>query len=389
MDSVKIVSDAINLLTSLGMHISTEPSSMREVAEIVATFDLMSIGLHDKAAELMKVLKLCQDIISHLIYQEPCENSSKNHSHQIEKLQMQNKKLRQMLQLHQKSFFASLLNTSSCSHCPKSFIDETHLEAHFQRRHEQGITESESFPLLDRINEYRGLTKVKNEQLDQLKVQMEELKSKLEEAENEIKIEREARAQLEQTISTQLDQKVDQIEKKLFHLPSDESSSSSPLQHSTGHESFIWAQIAVLKQLASEVASLKENISHTQSTQIQPISLSSKSSKSNTSYQQVESIVKQRLDELNIESDSTGISETCLETALKHIQEKRLANEVLKEKMDEQIAASNIQEHSRPIPTARTSLGPTGILKKSKSSDLQVDKEKESSKEQKKIQWSS
>lgn len=387
MESGKITIDAVNLLTSLGFSIAIEGNDVKFIAETLSTIDFTSIDLTKKNDELITLLHLCQNIIGYLLKCEQEENGKNTSSSQVEKLQVQNKKLRHMLQLHQKSFLASLLNTSSCSHCPKSFIDEGHLETHFQRRHEQQGFDSETFPLLERINDYKGLNIVKNERLDQLKDEIDALKDKLNLAQNEIKHEQEERQKLEQAISQQLDHKIDQIEKKIydfFHFSSgEEQVSRGNGNFSTRNESsLVWAQIAVLKQLASEVYSLKENISRNQSTQLQSIKVE-KQPKS-TSYQEVESFVKQKLDELNIQSDSTGISETTLETALKHIQEKRQANEPNDNlQISEQTSTLIPCEISRPVPTVRRSIGPTSILKKSKSTD-QVDP----SKEQKKIQWS-
>ena len=386
MDSLKLTSETTKLLTSLGVSNSSDASNLREVAEVFATTDLTSVDLQGKSTELMTLLQLCQGIISHLIRNEQSEGG-KGSSHQVEKLQIQNRKLRQMLQLHQKSFLATLLNSNSnCTHCPKSFIDENHLESHFQRRHEQTLTENDSFPLLDRINEYKGLAKVKNEQLDQLKSQMDELKTKLEEAEKEIKDEKAARTALEQAISSQLDSKMDQIEKKIsdfFHLPMGDGASTGQTSSQPPGQEFYWAQIAVLKQLASEVSSLKENISLTQSNQLLPVSPANKLQSAKANYQQVEYIVKQKLDELNIEEDSTGISEECLETAMKHLKEKRLANGQSQVQSDDQIEPST-EEPERPVPSVRTSkIPPISILKKSSEQG-----NKESGKEQKKLQWS-
>ena len=387
MDSLKLTSETTKLLTSLGVSNSSDASNLRGIAQVFATTDLTSVNLQGKSTELMTLLQLCQGIISHLIRNEQNE-SGKGSSHQVEKLQIQNRKLRQMLQLHQKSFLATLLNSNSnCTHCPKSFIDENHLESHFQRRHEQNLAENDSFPLLDRINEYKGLAKVKNEQLDQLKSQMDELKTKVEEAERTIKDEKEARAALQQAISSQLDSKMDQIERKIsdfFHLPlGDESSIGQTSSHPPGQE-FYRAQIAVLKQLANEIASLKGNISLNQNDQLPAVSLTNKLHLGEVSYQQVEYIVKQKLDELNIEEDSTGISEQCLETAMKHLKEKRLANGQSQVQRDDQSELST-DEPPRPVPSVRTSkIPPISILKKSSDQG----NNKESGKEQNKLQWS-
>ena len=412
MEYAQLITQLQELLKRVNPSQNDLPNNPREAVESLISIDASSIDPTVDSAALVTLVQLCQSALSYLIKNEMKEKV-RNPEH-VEKVLAQNKKLRHMLQLHQRSFLTSIVSSNSCPHCCKSFVDESLLESHFQRRHEQREDDTAAihFPLLDKINAYRGKSKEKNDQaLDEITCQINELRDKLRETEAQIKCEQEARKISNDTIAQLIQEKVTHIEKKLsdFYLGDNQLTDhpdQSQLCVGQTQDAFLRLQISLLKQLASEVASLKLSIlqdrvhsSSSSSSSPPPAAARQLTSESHVSgqsagdegaYQQVEHFVKKRFHELNLQYDSPGISESDLENALKCIEQQRASkvkqSEVSVESTDGEMkngAQSTAKGSTRPIPAARTSKGPTSILKKCKSND-QFDLSKES----KKIQWS-
>lgn len=398
MEYEHLIDKLRDLLKQVNPSENNLPNNPREAIESLISIDVSSIDTTVHSDSLVTLVQLCQSALSYLTKSDFKEKQ--RNPEEIEKLQTQNKKLRHMLQLHQRSFLTSIVTSNSCPNCCKSFVDENLLESHFQRRHEQKDDDTSiHFPLLEKINQYRGKSKIKNDQvLDDITCQLNELRDKLHETEAQIKCEQEARKMSNESIAQLIEVKVNDIEKKLtdFYLTPNELTDQSSFCASQTQDAFLRVQISLLKQLASEVASLKMSIlqdsdqSSRQLTSQRDIS-GECSLVDESTYQQVENFVKKRFDELNLQYDSPGISESDLESALKCIQQKRASKVQQSEVSVDSHIQNNPQNNTqstdkvstRPIPAARTSKGPTSILKKCRSND-QFDLSKES----KKIQWS-
>jgi hypothetical protein len=169
-------------------------------------------------ANLMKLFRISQTLMSFLLQglkqvkqQQPSNASSLEKERT--RLDSENKKLRKVLQLHQKTFQCSLTGAFRCSHCPKTFMDQNFLDQHVEKRHPITSLDSESgLALREKIADYNAKLGFDKKAFDEMLHELDSFKSKLEQAEATLAAEREARSLLETKIDHEISQKFRDLE---------------------------------------------------------------------------------------------------------------------------------------------------------------------------------
>jgi uncharacterized C2H2 Zn-finger protein len=140
-----------------------------------------------------------------------CENEIKSQHNLFE----ENKKLRKLLEIHQKAMtYKTTVNDHymQCPHCPKAFFDSDFLKRHISKRHPNDSLDSEGiFPLKQKIEKYATLLNKDNKSVEQLKEKIQELSEKLGKTELDLLLEKEERIKSLEGIGYDLHLSVDQM----------------------------------------------------------------------------------------------------------------------------------------------------------------------------------
>lgn len=158
---------------------------------------------------------MSQIIIEYLLKEfnrlKNCENEIKSQHNLFE----ENKKLRKLLEIHQKAMtYKTTVNDHymQCPHCPKAFFDSDFLKRHISKRHPNDSLDSEGiFPLKQKIEKYATLLNKDNKSVEQLKEKIQELSEKLGKTELDLLLEKEERIKSLEGIGYDLHLSVDQM----------------------------------------------------------------------------------------------------------------------------------------------------------------------------------
>ncbi|XP_054169131.1 cilium assembly protein DZIP1-like [Oppia nitens] len=200
-------------LDVLGNQLNTNHSLVTQLASYLTSlsmdkqFDLQK--LDENVAKFMLTLQM---IVKNLLKLNINPNEDMKNNNIVisnNQLSRENKKLRKLLEIHQKAMTYNQTVSGEysgeyvqCPHCPKVFFDTNYLKTHFARRHPNDSLDSEGMlALTKKIDKYQTEVFGDNKQLKQLTNEIKVLNEQLTKTEIRLQQERDERLKLEEHIN--------------------------------------------------------------------------------------------------------------------------------------------------------------------------------------------
>ncbi|XP_074603140.1 uncharacterized protein LOC141856653 [Brevipalpus obovatus] len=190
--------------------------SVEEIGNIISySFIDVEFNLVEIDQNFVKLFKLAQIIIRHLLKKLSSLKSLEEQVSTSRSLNVENRKLRKLLEIYKQALCSSSSTISSdliqCPNCPKAFGDINFLQSHLKRRHpETGLEAKGLLPLTRRINQYTDAIQsstITTQSIENLKKELQCIRDQLDNTRNELNSEREARMNLEVKIANELEER--------------------------------------------------------------------------------------------------------------------------------------------------------------------------------------